>query len=260
MIGGMSWVSTAMYYEAINKGVAKRLGGLASAPLLIESLDFAEVGRLQSAGDWEELSDMVIASAKRLEAAGVEGLILCSNTAHKMYDWVDGEIRVPMIHIGDVTAAKLAADGVRRAGLVGTRLTMTQDFYRARLQAHGIEVSVPEPALMAEIDRIIFDELARGIVSRVAERTLKTCIFNLAQAGNQAVILGCTELVMLTDPGANVLPVYDTTALHAAAAVDWLLAPASHTGNSQTGTGEIAQPLNSSGTDGKPSASDKRGL
>ena len=219
----MSWVSTAMYYEAINKGVAKRVGGLSSAPLLIESLDFAEVARLQAAGEWEALSELVIGSAKRLEAAGAEGLILCSNTAHKMHDWIDGEIRIPMLHIGDVTAAKLQADGVQRAGLIGTRFTMTENFYRDRLEAHGITVSVPQPSLAAEIDRIIFEELARGIVSRVAQRTLKTCITNLAQARNQAVILGCTELVMLTDPGANVIPVYDTTALHARAAVEWIL-------------------------------------
>lgn len=219
----MSWVSTAMYYEAINKGIAKRLGGLASAPLLIESLNFAEVAQLQSAGDWDALGELVIAAAKRLEAAGAEGLILCSNTAHKMYDWIDGEIRIPMIHIGDVTAAKLVQDGVQRAGLIGTRFTMNESFYRERLEANGIKVALPEPALMAEIDRIIFDELARGHVSRVSQRTLKTCIFNLAQARNQAVILGCTELVMLTDPGANVIPVYDTTALHAKAAVEWIV-------------------------------------
>ena len=223
LIGGMSWVSTAMYYEAINKGVAKRQGGLASAPLLIESLDFATVARMQSAGEWDVLSELVIASAKRLEKAGAEGLILCSNTAHKMHDWVDGEIKIPMLHIGDVTAAKLNADGVKRAGLIGTRFTMTENFYRDRLEAHGIIVTTPDPGLMAEIDRLIFDELALGIVSRVAQRTLKTCIFNMAQARNQAVILGCTELVMLTDPGANVLPVYDTTALHARAAVEWIL-------------------------------------
>jgi aspartate racemase len=224
MIGGMSWVSTAMYYQAINKGVAKRLGGLASAPLLLESLDFAQVGQLQGAGEWEALSDLMIASAKRLEAAGAQALVLCSNTAHRMHDWIDGEIKIPMLHIGDVTAAKLNADGVKRAGLIGTRVTMTENFYRDRLEAHGIAISVPDAAMQQEIDRIIFEELARGQVSRVAQRTLKTCITMLAQARNQAVILGCTELVMLADPGANVLPVYDTTALHARAAVDWILA------------------------------------
>ena len=220
----MSWVSTAMYYQAINKGVAKRLGGLASAPLLLESLDFAEVGRLQAAGEWEALSELMIASARRLEKAGAEALILCSNTAHRMHDWIDGEIKIPMLHIGDVTAAKLNADGVKRAGLIGTRVTMTENFYRDRLEAHGIAISVPDSAMQQEIDRIIFEELARGQVSRVAQRTLKTCITMLAQARNQAVILGCTELVMLADPGANVVPVYDTTALHARSAVDWILA------------------------------------
>lgn len=218
----MSWVSTAMYYEQINKGVARRAGGLASAPLLIESMDFAEVAKLQGAGEWDALADLMIGSAKRLEEAGAEGLILCSNTAHKVHDWIDGEIRIPMIHIGDVTAAKLNADGVRRAGLIGTRFTMNESFYRQRLEAHGITVSTPDAGMAAEIDRVIFEELAKGVVSRVSQRTLKTCIFNMAQAKSQAVILGCTELVMLTDPGANVLPVYDTTALHARAAVDWI--------------------------------------
>lgn len=219
----MSWVSTAMYYEAINKGIAKRQGGLSSAPLIIESMNFAEVASLQSAGEWHQLGDLLIGSAKRLEAAGAEAIILCSNTAHRMYDWIDGELKIPMLHIGDVTAAKLNSDGVKRAGLIGTRFTMQEAFYRERLELHGITVSVPDPSIMAEIDRIIFEELARGHVSRVSQRTLKTCIFNMAQQRNQAVILGCTELVMLTDPGANVLPVYDTTNLHARAAVDWIL-------------------------------------
>ncbi|HWH17886.1 MAG TPA: amino acid racemase [Allosphingosinicella sp.] len=223
LIGGMSWVSTAIYYEAINKGVAKRVGGLASAPLLIESLDFATVEKLQAAGEWDVLAELLIASAKRLEKAGAEGLMLCSNTAHKMHDWIDGAIKIPMIHIGDVTAARLTADGIARAGLIGTRFTMSESFYRDRLEAHGIAVSVPDAAMAKEIDRIIFEELARGHVSRVSQRTLKTCITMMAQAKSQAVILGCTELVMLVDPGANVLPVYDTTALHSKAAVEWIL-------------------------------------
>jgi len=224
LIGGLSWVSTAMYYEAINKGVAKRLGGLSSAPLLIESLDFAEVVKLQAAEDWESLGELLTASAKRLEQAGAEGLMLCSNTAHRLFDYIDGDVRVPMLHIGDVTAERLTADGISRAGLIGTGVTMTESFYRARLEAHGIQVSIPDPSMRREIDRIIFEELARGHVSRVSQRTLKTCITQLAQARNQAVILGCTELVMLVDPGANVLPVYDTTALHSKAAVEWILA------------------------------------
>lgn len=223
MIGGMSWVSTAMYYEAINKSVAKRLGGLASAPLVIESLDFADVAARQSAGDWDGLGAILADAGRRLEDAGAEGLILCSNTAHRLFDWIAGEVRIPLIHIGDVTAARMARDNVKRAGLIGTRFTMDEPFYRDRIEAHGIEVATPDPAMRREIDRIIFEELAKGHVSRISQRTLKTCLTNMAQAKCQAVILGCTELVMLVDPGANVLPVYDTTALHAAAAVEWIL-------------------------------------
>ncbi len=223
MIGGTSWHSTAMYYEQINKGVARRKGGGASAPLLIESLDFESYHSLQEAGDWDGVAEMLVDSARRLERAGAEGLILCSNTAHKLYDWIDGEIKIPMLHIGDVTAEKLVADGVKRVGLVGTRHTMAEPFYRTRLEAHGIAVSVPDPAMAREIDRIIFEELTRGTVSRVSQRTMKTCLTLMSQARQQAVILGCTELVMLVDPVANVLPVYDTTRLHALAAVDWIL-------------------------------------
>lgn len=223
LIGGMSWVSTGLYYEAINKGVAKRAGGLTSAPLLIESLDFGQVAAMQSDGDWSGLAQMLGDSAKRLEQAGAEGLIICANTMHKIYDEVRGAVDVPVIHIGEVTAAKLSADGVARAALLGTRFTMNETFYRDRLAEKGIAVATPEPAMAAEIDRIIYEELTRGIVSRTAQRTLKTAITNLAQARNQAVILGCTELVMLVDPGANILPVYDTMALHAAAAVEWIM-------------------------------------
>ena len=224
LIGGMSWVSTAMYYEQINKGVARKRGGLASAPLLMESMDFAAVVERQSAGDWDGLGRQLGESAKRLADAGAEGLILCSNTAHRMYDRIAEQAGVPVIHIGDVTAERLVRDGVKRAGLIGTRFTMAESFYRDRIETHGIAVATPDAAVMKEIDRIIFDELARGTVSRVSQRTLKTCLTMMSQARQQAVILGCTELVMLVDPVANVLPVYDTTALHAQAAVDWILA------------------------------------
>jgi aspartate racemase len=223
LIGGLSWVSTAMYYEQINKGVAKRRGGLASAPLLLESLDFAPVAELQAAGQWEELGAIMAATARRLEHGGAEGLLLCSNTMHKVYDAVAAAVSAPILHIGDVTAEKLEADGVKRAGLIGTRFTMGESFYRDRLEARGISVSVPDPVTAGEIDRIIFEELARGQVLRQSQRRLKTCLTEMGKARQQAVILGCTELVMLVDPGANVLPVYDTTALHAKAAVDWIL-------------------------------------
>jgi aspartate racemase len=223
LIGGLSWVSTQLYYETINKEVARRMGGLHSAPLLIESLDLAPIATLQAENRWEEAGAIVMDSASRLAAAGAEGIILCSNTAHKYAGGIEEASGVPLIHIGHVTARRLADDGVKRAGLLGTRFTMEDDFYRKWIEAAGIEVATPEPAMMAEIDRIIFEELVLGRISRVSQRTLKTAITNLAQARNQAVILGCTELVMLVDPLANVLPVYDTTALHARAAADWIM-------------------------------------
>ena len=223
LIGGVSWVSTAMYYEQICKGVIRRKGPLASPPLLIESLDFEAFSQMQIGGDWDGVGEVLTASARRLEQAGAEGLILCSNTAHKLYDQVAAAVDIPILHIGDVTAAKLVTDGVKRAGLIGTRFTMSDSFYRDRIEAHGIAVTVPDPGTAKEIDRIIHEELVRGTVSRVSQRTLKTCLTIMGQARQQAVILGCTELVLLVDPNANVLPVYDTTALHARAAVDWIL-------------------------------------
>jgi aspartate racemase len=226
MIGGMSWASTALYYEQINKGVNRRVGGVASAPLVIESIDFAPFSAMQHDGEWAAAAALLAEAARRLESAGATAILLCSNTAHKLYDEVAASVGVPVLHIGDITAGKLVADGVKRAGLVGTRTTMDDSFYRDRIASHGIEVSVPEPAIAQEIDRIIFEELVRGQVSRVSQRTLKTCLTVMGQARNQAVILGCTELVMLVDPGANVLPVYDTTAIHSQAAVDWILGDA----------------------------------
>ena len=223
MIGGTSWFSTALYYEQINKGVAKRRGGLNSAPLILESLNLAPVAALELAEEWGQVAQIVTDAARRLEQAGAEGMILCSNTMHKIAPEVCAAIAVPLIHIGDVTADRLAADGVRRAGLIGTRFTVREPFIRDRLEARGIEVAVPDPATAGEIDRIIFEELAMGQVLRNSERKLRTCLTEMAQSGQQAVVLGCTELVLLVDPGAAVLPAYDTTALHAAAAVDWIV-------------------------------------
>jgi aspartate racemase len=223
LIGGMSWVSTAMYYEQINKGVSRRKGGMTSAPLVIESMDFAPIARMQAAEEWDGLAEILSASAQRLEAAGAEGLVLASNTMHRVYDQIAAEVGIPILHICDATGAKLSKDGVRRAGLIGTRFTMGDSGYRERIEERGIAVSTPDPGMMKEIDRIIYDELTRGVVSRVSQRTLKTCLTMLSQARNQAVILGCTELVMLVDPVANVMPVYDTTAIHSQAAVEWIL-------------------------------------
>ncbi|MEA3066056.1 MAG: aspartate racemase [Sphingomonadales bacterium] len=223
MIGGTSWLSTAMYYEQINKAVAKSLGGLSSAPLVIESLDLAPLAAWVLAGVWDMVGVTVAAAAARLEAAGAQALIICSNTTHKVAPAVQAAVSVPLLHIADATAERLAADGVRKSGLIGTRFTMEEGFFRERIESRGIAVALPDPATAVEIDRIIFEELARGQVSRNSQRRLKTCLTEMGKARQQAVILGCTELVLLVDPGTSVIPVYDTTAIHAAAAARWML-------------------------------------
>jgi aspartate racemase len=222
MIGGTSWLSTALYYEQINKGVAKKLGGLASAPLVIESLNLGQVAPLQLAGEWGQVAEILTAAGRRLEGAGAEGLIICSNTGHKVAGDVADAVSIPLFHMGDVVGERLAADGVRKAGFIGTRFTMSEAFMRDRIEARGVKLSPPPSGTAAEMDRIIFEELAKGQVTRNAQRRLKTCLTEMAQAREQAAVLACTELVLLVDPGATVLPVYDTTALHAKAAVEWI--------------------------------------
>lgn len=224
MIGGTSWLSTALYYEQINKAVARARGGLSSAPLVIESLDLAPLAAWELAGEWEKVGDVVAAAAARLEAAGAEGLIICSNTTHKVAPAVEAAVSVPLLHIADAAAERLAADGVKKAGLIGTRFTMAEGFFRDRIEACGIAIALPDDATAAEIDRIIFEELAKGQVSRSSQRRLKTCLTEMSKARQQAVILGCTELVLLVDPGASVIPLYETTGIHAAAAARWILA------------------------------------
>jgi len=224
MIGGMSWSSTALYYEHINRGVARRLGGLHSARLAIESLDLAPFAEKELSGDWEGVAQDTLEAARRLEAAGADGVIITSNTGHKVYDAVAPKIGVPMLHIGEATADQLSGDGRKRVALLGTRFTMLEPHVRSRLEGRGITVVPIENPWIAEVDRIIFEELAAGRVVRDSQRKLKTLITELAKQRVQAVVLGCTELVLAVDVKANVLPVYDTTAIHARACVDWMLA------------------------------------
>ncbi len=223
IIDGMGWTSTALYYQHINKDVARRLGGLHSARVVIESLDFATVVALQQAGDWNGAARLLIGCGHRLSAAGAEGIVLATNTMHKVYDRLQSALDVPVLHIADVTARRMRADGIVRAGLLGTRFTMREAFFRDRLERHGITVDVPDQEVAREVDRIIFDELVQGHVSRVSQRILKTQINAFAQGRMEAVILGCTELALAVDARANIIPVYDTTCLHAEAAVDWML-------------------------------------
>jgi aspartate racemase len=224
IIGGTSWNSTALYYEHLNKGVAQRLGGLHSASLVIESLDLAPYAEMELRGDWDGVAKVTIDAAQRLQASAAEGIIITSNTGHKVYDAVAANVDVPMLHIADSTADKLVADGRTRVALIGTRFTMTEPHIRSRLEARGIALAPIEASWIREVDRIIFDELAAGRVIRDSQRKLKTLITELAKQKVQAVVLGCTELVLAVDVRANVIPVYDTTALHARACVDWMLA------------------------------------
>ena len=224
IIGGTSWSSTALYYEHINRGVAKRLGGLHSARLVIESLDLAPFAEMELSGDWDGVAQVTLEAAQRLVAAGADGVIITSNTGHKVYDAVAPKVSVPMLHIGDATADQLVADGRKRVALLGTRFTMLEPHVRSRLEARGITLVPIEQTYIDEVDRIIFEELAAGKVVRNSQRKLKTLITELAKQRVQAVVLGCTELVLAVDVRANVLPVYDTTAIHARACVDWMLA------------------------------------
>ena len=224
ILGGMSWSSTALYYEHINRGVAKRLGGLHSARLVIESLDLAPLAELELSGDWDGVARVAIDAGKRLEAAGADGLIITSNTGHKVYEAVAANVGVPMLHIADATADKLVEDKQKQVALLGTRFTMTEPYVRSRLESRGISLVAIDDGWIAEVDRIIFEELAAGRVVRDSQRKLKTLITELAKQRVQSVVLGCTELVLAVDVKANVLPVYDTTAIHARACVDWMLA------------------------------------
>ena len=224
IIGGTSWSSTALYYEHINRGIAQRLGGLHSAVLAMESLDLAPVAAMELSGDWDGVAQLTIDAAKRLEKSGVEGIVITSNTGHKVYDAVSANVRVPLLHIGDATADRLVADGRNRVALLGTRFTMTEAYVRGRLESRGITLVAIDPVWMREVDRIIFDELAAGRVVRDSQRKLKTLITELAKQKVQAIVLGCTELVLAVDTRANVIPVYDTTAIHARACVEWMLA------------------------------------
>jgi aspartate racemase len=223
LIGGMSWLSTRTYYDHINKLVQAKAGWPASAPLLIESLDFAKLARLQSQAEWQRATETLVASARRLEKAGATALIIGANSMHKVYDEVAASVKVPIIHIAECVAERMAAKGVRKAALIGTRNVMLESFYRQKLIARDIELLAPEMQFVDTLDRIIYDELLKGKASRQAERELKTIITNLEQDGAEAVVLGCTELEMVVDVDANVLPIYDCTRIHAEAAVEWIM-------------------------------------
>lgn len=222
IIGGMSWVSTGTYYERINRLVQKRSTPMTSAPLLIESLNFAELYAIREDEGWHRAAATLIESAKRLEGAGAEGLVIGANSMHKVYDEVAASVAIPILHIADHVGRALKAAGHANAALIGTRNVMTESFYRRRLVAHGIDLLPPRMENVELLDRIIYEELMVGKVTRDAERTLKTIITGKAQEGAEAIVLACTELDLVVDVDANVLPVFEGTRIHCAAAVDWI--------------------------------------
>lgn len=224
IIGGMSWESTQSYYRLINEGVKAKLGGLNSANLLIHSLNLEPISQLQANGDWQELGEMMADSGKRLKAAGVTGILIATNTMHKVADKVEAATSLPLIHIADATACAINDSGLTRVALLGTKFTMTEDFYRSRLTKAGLEVVVPDDESQDEIHRIIFEELCQGEFKAESRQYYRQVIADLADKGAQGVILGCTEIGLLIEQKDSPIPVFDTAAIHAKAAVDFLLA------------------------------------
>ncbi len=219
----MSWVSTRTYYDQINRMVQARVPPPASAPLLIESLDFSLLYRVTEDSGWEDASRVLCDSARRLADAGATALIIGANSMHKVYDDVAAAVDVPVIHIADCVGEKMKADRVTTAALFGTRNVMTESFYRKRLVAHGVDLLPPDMGNVEQLDRIIYDELMHGKVTRNAQRELKTMIAVKEKSGAKAIVLASTELDMVVDIDANVLPIYDGTRIHAQKAAEWIL-------------------------------------
>lgn len=224
LLGGMAWPSTLEAYRLLNEEVGRRLGGTHSAKLLVWSADFAEVEALQATGRWDDAGELLAGAASRLRSAGAEGLLLCTNTMHRVADAIEAAVDVPLLHIADATASRVLEDGARRVGLLGTRFTMEETFYRGRLGDHGLDVLVPSEPDRAEVHRVIYDELVHGRVEADSRVAFMRIIDRLVAAGAEAVIAGCTEIELLLGPDDVPVPLYPTTRVHVLAAVDWMLA------------------------------------
>lgn len=224
LLGGMSWESTIPYYRLINEGIKARLGGLHSASLLLHSVDFHDIEACQSSGDWQRAGEILAQAAFGLQQAGAEGIVLCTNTMHKVAQAIETRCDIPFLHIADATGRAIAAKGQRRVALLGTRYTMEQDFYRGRLQQQfAIDTLIPEEEDRARINQIIFDELCRGVFSTHSCDYYLQVIEALAEQGAEGVIFGCTEIGLLVPEESSPLPVFDTAAIHAADAVEFML-------------------------------------
>jgi aspartate racemase len=225
LLGGMTWHSTIEYYRLINDNVQKRLGGNHSAKCILYSVEFAEIEELQDRGAWDTLAGLMIQAARRVEQAGADFIVICANTMHQMAPEVEKALSIPLLHIADATAGEIRKQNLGTVGLLGTRYTMELDFYRRRLeQQHGLNVLVPPKKERDEVHRIIYEELGQGIVAEDSREVYRSIIRGLQARGAQGVILGCTEIPLLIGPEDSPVPVFDTTALHAAAAVERALA------------------------------------
>lgn len=223
LIGGMSWESTVMYYQVINREVGRRLGGLRSAPLAMLSVDFEEIASRQKLGDWDGMAAMLSDAARSLVRAGADCVLIGTNTMHKVAPEVQASVDVPLLHIADVTADAIVKAGCKTVGLMGTRFTMEQSFYVDRLNSKGVDCVIPDEAQRAEIHRIIFDELCKGVFKDSSRAALKAIVADLAARGAQGVVLGCTELPLILSADDVEISVFDTTTLHALAAVEFAL-------------------------------------
>ncbi len=224
MIGGMSWESSIEYYRIVNETVKEKLGGLHSAKSLMYSVDFAEIETLQNEGRWDEATQAMIEVARHVEAGGADFVIICTNTMHKMADEVEAAIGIPLLHIADATADAIKAQGLSKIGLLGTKFTMEEDFYRGRLvEKHGLDVIIPEAEDREIVHRVIYDELVLGEIKSESRDAYKGIIEKLIAEGAQGIILGCTEIGLLVKEEDSPVPTFDTTYIHAVAAVEYAL-------------------------------------
>jgi len=224
MIGGMSWESSIEYYRIVNQTVREKLGGLHSAKSIMYSVEFAEIEELQHQNQWDKLAEIMVEAGRSLERGGADFVIICTNTMHKLYDEVQQSIKIPMLNIADATAEKIKTEGIDRIALLGTRFTMEEDFYKGRLvEKYGLEVMIPFPEQMETVHRVIYDELCAGIIEPDSKKRYAAIIQDMVAEGAGGVILGCTEIGLLVKPEDSPVPLFDTTEIHARAAVDYAL-------------------------------------
>lgn len=224
LLGGMSWESTVSYYELVNEGIKSKLGGLHSAKVALYSVDFDEIEKLQHSGDWKATAIILADAAEKIQSGGADFLLICTNTMHKVADTIQASIDIPVVHIADATAESLTAGGIKKVGLLGTKFTMSENFYKGRLTSEfGLEVLVPSDKDQETVHAIIYSELCQGNIKEDSRKSVLKIIESLGRAGAEAVILGCTEIALLVQQNHTSMPLYDTTAIHAAKAVELAL-------------------------------------